>query len=69
MSEEDKVAVGNSGKDVGSQLIRSGMLQVALGRCKKVADSISYVDNFKDGNKVKPRRSSGCARRTMPLAT
>jgi len=55
MSEEDKVAFGTERKSVGSTLFKGGRLELALQRYKKVVDLFSYIDNFKEENKLKAK--------------
>jgi len=55
MSEEEKVEYGAARKDMGTTLFKSGRLGMALQRYKKVGDSLSYIDNFKEENKTKAK--------------
>lgn len=53
MSEEEKVEFGAARKEIGTSLFKSGRIDMALQRYKKVGDMFNYIDNFKDGNKEK----------------
>jgi len=55
LSEEEKVAFGTARKEVGSNLFRKGRMNLAMERYKKVIDMFSYIDNFKEDNKVKAK--------------
>jgi len=55
MSEEEKVEFGAARKEVGSNLFRSGRIELAMQRYKKVTELFSYIDNFKEENKVKAK--------------
>jgi len=55
MSEEEKVEFGAARKEVGSNLFRSGRIELAMQRYKKVIELFSYIDNFKEENKVKAK--------------
>jgi len=48
MDENEKVQFGVARKDVGAVLFKSGRLDMALQRYKKVGDLFNYIDNFKD---------------------
>jgi len=53
MSEEEKVAFALSRKEVGGSLFKSGRIDMALHRYKKVVELFNYVDNFKDEDNKK----------------
>merc|ERR1711982_266287 len=53
MSEEEKVELGASRKEVGSKLFRTGRIMSALGRYKSVLDLFQHVDNYNEENKAK----------------
>ncbi|CAJ1358104.1 unnamed protein product [Effrenium voratum] len=53
MSEEEKLDFGAARKEVGGGLFKSGRYHLAMERYKKVADMLSYTDNFKEENKAK----------------
>jgi len=55
MSEEEKVEFGAARKEVGSNLFRSGRIELAMQRYKKVTELFSYIDNFKEENKGKAK--------------
>jgi len=55
MSEEEKVEFGAARKEVGSNLFRSGRIELAMQRYKKVIELFSYIDNLKEENKVKAK--------------
>merc|ERR1712066_983007 len=53
MSEEEKLEFGTARREVGTNMFKSGRLQLALQRYKKVAELFGYVDNWKEENKTK----------------
>mmetsp|Transcript_9990 Transcript_9990/g.21978 ORF Transcript_9990/g.21978 Transcript_9990/m.21978 type:complete len:572 (-) Transcript_9990:468-2183(-) len=55
MSEDEKLEYGTARKEVGSQLLKNGRLQLALQRYKKVTDLFSYVDNYSEDKKEKAK--------------
>jgi len=55
LSEEEKVTYGSERKEVGSNLFRKGRVDLAMERYKKVIDMFSYIDNFKEDNKIKAK--------------
>jgi len=55
MSEEEKIEFGAARKEVGSNLFRSGRMELAMQRYKKVIELFSHIDNFKEENKGKAK--------------
>jgi len=55
MSEEEKIEFGAARKEVGSNLFRSGCMELAMQRYKKVIELFSHIDNFKEENKGKAK--------------
>jgi len=56
MSEEEKIEFAVSRKDAGASLFKAGRLAMALQRYKRVVDTFSYIDGFKEEhNKAKAK--------------
>mmetsp|Transcript_32938 Transcript_32938/g.61408 ORF Transcript_32938/g.61408 Transcript_32938/m.61408 type:complete len:546 (+) Transcript_32938:74-1711(+) len=55
MDEDEKIEFGTARKEVGSNHFRTGRIQMALGRYKKVIEVFNYTDNMKEPNKTKAK--------------
>merc|ERR1712048_888613 len=55
LSEEEKVTYSSERKEMGSKLFRKGRIDLAMERYKKVIDLFSYIDSYKEDNKIKAK--------------